>query len=109
MSGLTSMQSATLAFIEGYVAEHRYSPSYDEIKDAMGFASKTCVHRLMNSLEERGRIRRIYGKARSIEIVAESADDHLRRILDLIAADGSAYTHSQVVMSARAWVERRRS
>lgn len=109
MSGLTRVQSEALAFIEGYVAEHDYSPSFSEIRDALGLASKANVNRLMNNLEERGRIRRISGKARSIEIVAESADYHLRRILDMIAIKRVAWPDDDVVTRAQAWVERRRS
>lgn len=109
MSGLTQRQSSMLAFIGSYIDEHDHSPSYDEIKDGVGLRSKSCVSRTLAALEDRGRICRLYHRSRSIDIVAESADVHLRRILDLIAADGAAWPDADAVKRARAWVERRRS
>lgn len=110
MSGLTRVQSEALAFIEGYVAEHGYSPSFSEIKEAMGLASKASVNRLMNNLEDRGRIRRISGRARSIEVVEETAEYHLRQILGVFDADRRfLWAEDRTVTHARAWVERRRS
>ena len=46
-------------------------PSFDEMKDALGLHSKSGVHRLIDSLEERGFIRRIPNRARAIEIVED--------------------------------------
>jgi repressor LexA len=67
-AGLTHQQLATLDFIEKYQAEHRVAPSYDEIKDALGLASKSGVHRLVHGLKERGAIFMLDGRTRSMAL-----------------------------------------
>ena len=52
-----------------YLKSCERSPSFDEMRDALGLRSKSGVHRLVRSLEERGFIRRIPNRARAIEIV----------------------------------------
>ena len=42
------------------------SPSYDELREALGLTSKSGVHRLVHGLAERGHIVINYGKRRSI-------------------------------------------
>ena len=44
-------------------------PSYDEMKDTLGLASKSGIHRLITALEERGFIRRLPNKARALEVI----------------------------------------
>lgn len=69
MIGLTHKQRDCLAFIRAYMAEHGASPSFEEIREGLGLTSKSGVHRLLQALEERGRIRRLHDRARTIEIV----------------------------------------
>ena len=64
--GLTPDQNKLLAFIGGFIATNRYSPSFVEMRDAMGFASTGAVASLVDGLEERGHIRRLPGRHRSI-------------------------------------------
>jgi repressor LexA len=45
------------------------SPSFDEMKDALGLKSKSGIHRLITGLEERGFIRRLPHRARAIEVL----------------------------------------
>lgn len=48
---MTPQQSRCLAYINGYIRDNGgVSPSYDEIKDALGLASKSSVGRLVNDL-----------------------------------------------------------
>ena len=49
--------------------KHDVPPSFDEMRDALGLASKSGVHRLVSGLEERGYIRRLANRARAIEIL----------------------------------------
>lgn len=44
-------------------------PSFDEMKDALNLKSKSGIHRLITSLQERGYIRRIPHRARALEIL----------------------------------------
>ena len=68
--GLTPKMHQALVFIRDYIRDTGgSSPSYDEIRDGLGLASKSGVHRLAVSLEARGYIRRISGAHRSIHLV----------------------------------------
>lgn len=68
--GLTPKMHECLVFIRDYIRETGGpSPSYDEIKNGLGLASKAGVHRLVGSLEARGYIRRISNAPRSIQVV----------------------------------------
>ena len=53
-------------FLIRYIAKHHISPSYDEIKDGLGLASKSGIHRLVMSLLDRGAIIQRASRARSI-------------------------------------------
>ena len=68
ITGLTRKQNELFRFIISYFEQHGVSPSYDEMKDALGLSSKSSIHRLLEALEERGRIRRQPGRARAIVI-----------------------------------------
>jgi repressor LexA len=50
------------------------SPSFDEMKDALGLKSKSGVHRLITGLEERGFIRRLPHRARALEVMRLAED-----------------------------------
>jgi repressor LexA len=67
---LTHAQAELLRFIERFQAENNgVSPSFEEMKQAVGLQSKSGVHRLIEALEERGRITRQHNRARAIEIL----------------------------------------
>ena len=70
---LTRKQSELLEFLVKHSEEHDVPPSYDEMRDALGLASKSGIHRLVSGLEERGHIRRLANRARAIEILRPSA------------------------------------
>ncbi len=65
--GLTPRQVQALAVITDYIADEGHSPTYDEIAAGLGISTKSSVHRLVKGLEERGRIRLIHNRSRSIE------------------------------------------
>lgn len=67
---LTQKQHDLLVFIDGRLKKTGVSPSYDEMKDALGLASKSGIHRLITALEERGFIRRLAHKARALEVIS---------------------------------------
>lgn len=52
--GLTKAQHKTLMVIRDYIDRHGFSPSYDEIRDALELSSKSGVHRLISALKVRG-------------------------------------------------------
>ena len=66
---LTRKQNQLLLFIQDKLEESGISPSFEEMKDALGLKSKSGVHRLISALEERGFIRRLPHRARALEIL----------------------------------------
>jgi repressor LexA len=66
---LTRKQYELLVFIDRHLKEFGVSPSFDEMKDALGLRSKSGIHRLMTGLEERGFIRRLPHRARALEVI----------------------------------------
>jgi len=66
---LTKKQHQLLIFIKNKLDEQGISPSFEEMKIALGLQSKSGVHRLIKALEERGFIRRLPHRARALEIL----------------------------------------
>ena len=66
---LTRKQKELLVFLTTHAEKHDVPPSFDEMRDALGLASKSGIHRLVSGLEERGYIRRLANRARAIEIL----------------------------------------
>ena len=66
---LTEKQYNLLMFINKINRETGQCPSFDEMKDAIGLKSKSGIHALITSLEERNFIRRLPHKARAMEVI----------------------------------------
>lgn len=66
---LTKKQYELLVFIDRRLKASGISPSFDEMKDALGLKSKSGIHRLITGLEERGFLRRLPHRARALEVV----------------------------------------
>ena len=66
---LTQKQKDLLLLIDRKIKTVGVPPSYDEMKDALGLASKSGIHRLITALEERGFIRRLPNKARALKVL----------------------------------------
>jgi repressor LexA len=66
---LTLKQSELLTFLTSHMQSHDVPPSFDEMREALGLASKSGIHRLVSGLEERGYIRRLANRARAIQIL----------------------------------------
>ena len=70
---LTGKMKQLRDFIARYVKyNYGVSPTFEEMKDAIGVVSKSGVHRMIIALEERGHIRRLPNRARSIQILKAS-------------------------------------
>ena len=70
---LTKKQKELLDFLIAHAEKSDVPPSFDEMRDALGLASKSGIHRLVSGLEERGHIRRLANRARAIEILKSNA------------------------------------
>ena len=66
---LTRKQHELLLYINERISESGISPSFDEMKEALGLKSKSGIHRLITGLEERGFIRRLPHRARALEVM----------------------------------------
>jgi repressor LexA len=66
---LTRKQYELLLFINRRLSDGGVSPSFEEMKEALGLKSKSGIHRLISGLEERGFIRRLPHRARALEVV----------------------------------------
>lgn len=65
----TKKQRELLTFIEAFIAEHGYSPSYREIMTGLNYTSVATVALHVNNLIKRGHIRKRDHSARSLEVV----------------------------------------
>lgn len=66
---LTRKQHELLMFIDRHLKATGFSPSFEEMKDALKLKSKSGIHRLITALEERGFLRRRAHRARALEVI----------------------------------------
>ncbi len=66
---LTAKQHELLHFIQERLDASGISPSFEEMKEALGLKSKSGIHRLISALEERGFLRRLPNRARALEVL----------------------------------------
>ncbi len=66
---LTRKQHELLSFIDAHLKSTGFSPSFEEMKEALQLRSKSGIHRLISALEERGFLRRRHHRARALEVV----------------------------------------
>jgi repressor LexA len=65
----TKKQRELLTFIEQFIGEHGYSPSYREIMNGLKYTSVATVALHVNNLIKRGHLRKRDHSARSLEVV----------------------------------------
>lgn len=65
---LTKKQKELFDYLNEYMSKNSISPSFEEMKNAVNLKSKSGIHRLITSLEQRGFIKRLKHKARAMEI-----------------------------------------
>lgn len=66
---LTRKQHELLIFIDRHLRTTGFSPSFEEMKEALKLRSKSGIHRLITALEERGFIARRAHRARALEVL----------------------------------------
>lgn len=66
---LTPRQYNLLLFIHKTTKETGCCPSFDEMREAIGLKSKSGIHSLIESLVERGYIKKLPHRARALEVV----------------------------------------
>lgn len=68
----TKKQKELLAYIEGFINEHGYSPSYREIMNGLQYTSVATVALHVGNLIKRGHLRKRDHSARSLEVVTHT-------------------------------------
>jgi len=86
----TKKQKELLSFIEAFIAEHGYSPSYREIMQGLHYNSVATVALHVNNLIKRGHVRKRDHSARSLEVVT--------------AAEPTKVTSNSVAPSQEKWL-----
>ena len=66
---LTKKQFLVLQFLDSFIKENGYCPSYDEIGRNLHLSSLATVHKHISNLERKGFIRRGHNQSRSIEVL----------------------------------------
>lgn len=85
---LTKRQKEILDFLELFLGENGYPPSYEEIARHFGYTSLATVHEHLENLRQKGYIRKSYNASRSIELMpaAGSASAVELPLLGMVAA-----------------------
>ncbi len=65
---LTRRQKELMDFLEQFIRQRGYSPSYEEIAGGLGLASLATVHKHIQALETKQYLRRNYNHSRSLEV-----------------------------------------
>src|ERR1700750_3248954 len=86
----TKKQKELLSFIEAFIAEHGYSPSYREIMNGLNYTSVATVALHVNNLIKRGHLRKRDHSARSLEVVK--------------ATEPTKVTSNQIAPSEEKWL-----
>ena len=71
---LTKKQKELYEFLKSYMSINSIAPSFEEMRVAVKLKSKSGIHRLITSLEQRGFIKRLKHKARAMEITKSISD-----------------------------------
>jgi repressor LexA len=70
----TKKQRELLSFIEAFIGEHGYSPSYREIMNGLKYTSVATVALHVNNLIKRGHLRKRDRSARSLEVASPTEE-----------------------------------
>ena len=77
---LTKKQKELFVYLNNYISSNDFSPSFEEMKNAVNLKSKSGIHRLITSLEQRGYIKRLKHKARAMEITKNLPNKNVNNI-----------------------------
>ena len=77
---LTRKQKELFVYLNNYISSNDISPSFEEMKNAVNLKSKSGIHRLITSLEQRGYIKRLKHKARAMEITKDLPNKNVKSI-----------------------------
>src|ERR1700690_808431 len=76
---ITRRQKQVLDFIAGFIEEHRYSPSYEEIAHGLELASLATVHKHIAALESKHYLKRGFNQSRSLDLTLKYYQEGRRK------------------------------
>jgi len=68
---LTKRQKELFDFLDGYLTQHGYAPTLEEIGTRFNLNSLATVHKHLTNLEQKGIIRRTWNHSRAIELIRQ--------------------------------------
>ena len=80
---LTKRQKQVLDFIAGFVDEHGYCPSYEEIANGLNLASLATVHKHISVLESKSYLKRGFNQSRSLEVAPKYLQERRPRLPEI--------------------------
>ena len=75
---LTKKQKELFEYLNNFISRNGISPSFEEMKNALNLKSKSGIHRLITSLEQRGFIKRLPHRARAMEIIKSLEETYIQ-------------------------------
>ena len=66
---ITKRQRQVYEFIDEFIKERKYSPSFEEIGKGLKLTSLATVHKHITNLERKGLLKRDYNRGRSIDVL----------------------------------------
>lgn len=69
---MSPQQRRALDFIADYIAKRRIAPSFDEIKEHLGQASKSGASRIVEALISQGHLVRTSGRWRNLALAGQN-------------------------------------
>jgi repressor LexA len=94
---LTRKQYELLMYVDRHLKQTGFSPSFEEVKDALNLKSKSGIHRLISALEERGFLGRRRHRARALEVL-RLPENAAGRLGGEAVAEEAAQTFSPTVI-----------
>jgi repressor LexA len=91
---LTSAQQELYNWLEGYIHQHRHSPSIRQMMEAMGLRSPAPIQSRLRHLQQKGWITWQEGQARTLQLLGEQAVGI--PVLGAVAAGGLIEAYSDV-------------
>lgn len=83
---MTEKQNKLYLFINSFINEKGFVPSYQQMCDGIGVKSKSQIHSFILSLERQGYLKRIKGKSRSLKIKKDYQINKLKDVLRICRA-----------------------
>lgn len=69
---LTKRQKQILDYLQTYIRQQGYAPSFEEVAENFSFSSLATVHEHLSNLERKGYIHRQHNESRAIEVLPQT-------------------------------------